>query len=709
MSIFNNKVLSTGFLAITLLAGCNSMNQKSLDKTTKTEAVSLSHWANSEYKEQYRPQIHFSPLKHWMNDPNGMVYYQGEYHLFYQYHPESTVWGPMHWGHAVSVDLVNWQELPIALFPDEFGTIFSGSAVVDWNNTSGLGTAENPPMVAIFTYHDAEADKMGAIDFQTQGLAFSLDKGRTWTKYANNPVMLNPGKRDFRDPKVSWNSKANKWIMVLAEGQEIGFYSSDNLLSWKLESHFGQGWGNHSGVWECPDLISLQVDESGNRKDVLIVSIGAGGPNGGSATQYFVGDFDGHEYVLDPTFQNELQQTPAFFPEGEVYDDFENGLEKWQATGEAFAFASAPTRGSHTNQAPINGYVGDHLINSFSNGDKAIGSLLSKPFVISQGFINFYIGGGQHPNKVGMQLVIDDVVVRSATGQNSEQFRYVGWDVNEFVGQTARIKIIDSESGSWGHTYIDQIVFSDELASNRIEPAQWLDSGTDNYAGVTFSDMPNTDGRSILMGWMSNWQYANKVPSKSFRSAMTLPRTLSLKTTSEGLRLTSLPVKEVDAAEQVIKEVGPFNGQNKVLLNSPAKSENAFRVSFALSNFAQQKIDIELFNLAGDKVIIALDAVNASMTLDRTQSGDVSFEEGFAGVQYAPFHSLGIKDTVDIIVDHSSIEIFINDGESVMTALVFPQSILTGVGLSSLENFNVSDAKIAEFSSMWVSLEQEAK
>jgi fructan beta-fructosidase len=708
MSISNKKILSTGFLAMTLLAGCNSMNQMSLDtKTVKQNAVSQSLWDESEYQEQYRPQIHFSPLKHWMNDPNGMVYYQGEYHLFYQYHPESTVWGPMHWGHAVSKDLVNWEELPIALFPDEFGTIFSGSAVIDWKNTSGFGSLDNPPMVAIFTYHDAVAEKTGAIDFQTQGLAYSLDKGRTWKKYANNPVMLNPGIRDYRDPKVSWNSKANKWIMVLAEGQQIGFYSSDNLVSWKFESYFGEGWGNHSGVWECPDLISLQVDDSGNRKDVLIVSIGSGGPNGGSATQYFVGDFDGNKFVLDPTFQQALKQSPAFFPKGEVFDDFENGLEKWQSTGEAFA--SAPTRGHHLNQTPLNGYLGDHLINSFSNGDEAVGSLVSKPFVISKGFINFYIGGGQHLNKVGMQLVIDGAVVRSATGINSEKFRFAGWDVNEYMGKTASIKILDSESGSWGHTYIDQIVFSDEPASNRIEPAVWLDFGTDNYAGVTFSDMPNTDDRSILMGWMSNWQYANKVPTKSFRSAMTLPRTLSLKTTSEGLRLVSVPVKEVSAAEQVINEVGPFSGQNKYLLNSPSLSENAFRVNFALSNIAQQKIEIELFNLTGDKVLITLDTVNASLTLDRTQSGDVSFDEGFAGVQYAPFHSLGNKDTVDIIVDHSSIEIFINEGESVMTALVFPQSILTGVALSSLENFNVSDATIAKFSSLWVSSEQKAK
>ena len=190
---------------------------------------------------------------------------------------------------------------------------------------------------------------------------------------------------------------------------------------------------------------------------------------------------------------------------------------------------------------------------------------------------------------------------------------------------------------------------------------------------------------------------------------MTIPRTLSLKTTSEGLRLVSVPVKEVSAAEQVIDELGSFIGQNEYLLNSPSLSENAFRVNFALSDIAQQKIEIELFNLAGDKVIITLDTVNAALNLDRTKSGDVSFHEGFAGIQYAPFHSHGSKDTVDIIVDNSSIEIFINEGESVMTALVFPQSILAGVALSSLENFTVSDASITKFSTVWVSSEQAEK
>lgn len=158
------------------------------------------------YNEPHRPQFHFSPPSHWMNDPNGMVYYEGEYHLFYQHYPDSSVWGPMHWGHAVSKDLVRWEHLPIALYPDSLGYIFSGSAVVDWKNTSGLGQNGKPPLVAMYTYHNMAGEKAGRQDYQTQGIAYSNDRGRTWIKYAANPVLLNPGnKKDFRDPKVIWD------------------------------------------------------------------------------------------------------------------------------------------------------------------------------------------------------------------------------------------------------------------------------------------------------------------------------------------------------------------------------------------------------------------------------------------------------------------------------------------------------------------------
>ena len=255
---------------------------------------------NAPFQEKYRPQVHFTPPAHWMNDPNGMVYHNGEYHLFYQHYPEASHWGPMHWGHAISTDLVHWEHMPIALYPDSLGYIFSGSAVVDSKNTSGLGTEDNPPLIAFFTYHDMEAEREERfVEIETQAIAFSLDDGRTWTKYEHNPVLNNPGIRDFRDPKVMWHEETQQWVMSIASGQVIQFYTSPNCIDWKYASEYGEGVGNHNGVWECPDLFPLQVAGSGETKWVLIVNINPGGPAGGSATQYFVGDFDGKTFTSD--------------------------------------------------------------------------------------------------------------------------------------------------------------------------------------------------------------------------------------------------------------------------------------------------------------------------------------------------------------------------------------------------------------------------
>ena len=250
--------------------------------------------AQETYQEQYRPRLHFSPKEKWMNDPNGMVYYEGVYHLFYQYYPDSTIWGPMHWGHATSTDLLHWQHQPIALYPDSLGYIFSGSAVADLNNTSGFGKDGKTSLVAIFTHHNPKGERAGRNDFENQSIAYSLDSGRTWTKYAHNPVLSNPGIRDFRDPKVSWYEPGKKWVMTLATSDHITFYSSPDLKSWTKESEFGKEKGAHGGVWECPDLFPLNY--KGKKLWVLIVNINPGGPNGGSATQYFVGDFDGNKF-----------------------------------------------------------------------------------------------------------------------------------------------------------------------------------------------------------------------------------------------------------------------------------------------------------------------------------------------------------------------------------------------------------------------------
>jgi len=236
------------------------------------------------YHEAHRPQFHFSPPQQWMNDPNGLVYDRGEYHLFYQYNPYGNRWGPMHWGHAVSPDMVHWENLPIALYPDRIGAIFSGSAVLDVNNTSGFGARANPPLVAIFTFHDHLRENLGETGFQSQGLAYSLDRGRSWIKYAGNPVLTSPGVRDFRDPKVFWYAPDHKWVMTLAVADHIAFYSSSDLEHWAHESDFGSGLGSHAGVWECPDLIRLAVQGTSTSRYVLLVSVGRGGPNGGSAT-----------------------------------------------------------------------------------------------------------------------------------------------------------------------------------------------------------------------------------------------------------------------------------------------------------------------------------------------------------------------------------------------------------------------------------------
>ena len=244
--------------------------------------------------EPYRPQFHFSPKKGWMNDPNGMVYFNGKYHLFYQHSPNTTIWGPMHWGHAISKDLMHWEEQRIALYPDSLGTIFSGSAVVDRDNTAGFG---KNALVAIFTHHNKKIEDAKTGLHQYQSLAYSLDEGKSWTKYNGNPVLPNPGIWDFRDPKVMWHAATKQWVMTLATKQSITFYGSKDLKSWSRLSEFGEGMGAHGGVWECPDLFRLSAN--GLTKWVLLVSINPGSPSGGSGTQYFIGDFDGKSFVAD--------------------------------------------------------------------------------------------------------------------------------------------------------------------------------------------------------------------------------------------------------------------------------------------------------------------------------------------------------------------------------------------------------------------------
>ncbi|WUH89702.1 GH32 C-terminal domain-containing protein [Streptomyces sp. NBC_00433] len=343
--------------------------------------------ATSPGSEPYRPRIHYTPAQNWMNDPNGLIFYKGRYHLFYQYNPSGNTWGNMSWGHAVSTDLVHWKELPLAIPQDDQEMVFSGSVVLDRNNTSGLGTSRKPPLVAVYTSNYKQTGK------QAQSLAYSTDEGLTWTKYSGNPV-LDIGSTNFRDPKVFWQQATHRWLMVVAlsDQHKVRFYSSPDLKSWTALSDFGPA-GATGGLWECPDLFELPVAGAGHRhKWVLVVNINPGGIAGGSGAQYFTGDFDGTRFTSDdpPSY------TP---PAGMILADFEGGYGPWTTTGTAFG--TAPADGSLPDQQGVSGFVGAGLANSFLDHDASTGTLTSPEFTVGKPYLNFLVGGGKHPHVNG--------------------------------------------------------------------------------------------------------------------------------------------------------------------------------------------------------------------------------------------------------------------------------------------------------------------
>jgi fructan beta-fructosidase len=491
------------------------------------------HRATSHYHEPFRPQFHFSPDSMWTNDPNGLVFFEGEYHLFYQYHPYDIVWGPMHWGHAVSRDLVRWTHLPVALYPDTLGMIFSGCAVVDRNNTSGLGDRNVPPLVAVFTYHNERLREKGSNRFQYQGIAFSPDKGRSWTKFGGNPVLQNPGISDFRDPKVIWYEKEMKWVMTLAAHDRVLFYSSPDLVEWTGTGEFTDELVPSSAVWECPDLFPL--NPGGEEKWVLIVNVSSGGPNGGSGTLYFAGSFDGS------TFRDEN------LPPG----------------------------------------------------------------------------------------------------------------------------------------------------------PRWIDYGKDNYAGVTWSGIPSQDGRRIFLGWMSNWQYADRVPTQHWRGAMTLPRELELVRLNGNYRLYSRPVSELKLLRQSATEIsGQTFGDTIDPEGITGLNPSQFEMDMAfecLSEGPSGKAEgssgtaeapglaagfgIALANDLNQQLLIGYDRISGQVYVDRTNAGVTSFSEHFPGRHTAPFQPENDEIRFHIFVDRSSVELFLNRGALVMTEIVFPEGGFTQIRL----------------------------
>ncbi len=412
-------------------------------------------------EEKYRPLYHHTPKRGWMNDPNGMFYKDGVWHLFYQYNPYGSMWGNMHWGHSSSADLVHWKDEGVALAPDAWGTMFSGSCVTDNGNIVAMYTTSRPT-------------PFGG-DVQAQCIAFSKDNGKTFTKYEGNPV-LTAEEKDFRDPRPFWNEDIKAWNLILAVGQEMRIYSSPDLKKWKYESSFGKEYGCHGGVWECPDLFPIGQP----KKWVLICNINPGGPFGGSATQYFVGQFDGHKFTC------EHQDT------------------------------------------------------------------------------------------------------------------------------------------------------------------RWMDYGKDHYATVSFCNAP--DNRRTVMAWMSNWQYANQVPTMQFRSANSVPRDLGMFEYKGEYYVSVVPSKEMLSLRS----------------NKAKQPTEACEIVVDV----KKQTEIVLSNAKGEQVIMRYDAARQTFSMDRTKSGDVSFSADFPCVTEAPTY--GNVKQLRIFIDRCSVEAFDAEGKMAMTNLVFP-------------------------------------
>ncbi len=464
---------------------------------------------DTDLETKYRPLFHHTPSYGWMNDPNGMFYKDGVWHLYYQYNPYGSKWQNMTWAHSTSSDLTNWKHEPIAIRPDGLGAIFSGSSVIDHANTAGFG---KDAVVSLYT---------SAGTSQMQSLAYSNDNGMTFTKLPANPVLTLES--EARDPNMFWNEATGEWNLVLAHAldHEMLFFTSPDLKEWTLQSAFGKGKGAQEGVWECPDLLELTVDGTGEKKWVLICNINPGGPFGGSAIQYFVGDWDGKTFKADT-------------------------------------------------------------------------------------------------------------------------------DANGTI------------------------------------PTKWLDYGKDNYALVSWSGAP--DGRRTSIGWMSNWQYAAEVPTMQYRSANTLPREIGLFTAPDG---------QIYASSAPSPELTSLRGKLSTNINSatlspksrtytlPADGSGVCEILAGLDAQSADSVIMTLSNNAGDRVVITYNPKASTMSFDRRHSGIVDFSESFPAVTVSPTFEKDGKINVRIFVDRSSIELFGNDGQFVMTNLVFPTEPYTTLSVAS--------------------------
>lgn len=612
-------------------------------------------YSESEH-ELFRPDFHFSPQKNWLNDPNGLVYYKGEFHLFYQYNPYGDQWGNMSWGHAKSKDLLQWEELPVALPVKNNIMAFSGSAVVDVNNTSGFGINNEPPIVAIYT---------GAGTYQDQRLAYST-KGDAldWAFYEQNPVIHFYSK-NFRDPKVIWHEASQKWIMVVSLGDDkkIRFYSSPNLKTWEYLQDFGP-IGNQSGAWECPDFFPLALHDNPNIvKWVLVHSIGPG------SAQYFIGNFDGTRFIWE---KQDVQ--------GAVIEDFENNqYNNWTVIGNAFG--NTPAKGTLSGQQQVTGYIGEYLVNSFLNGDATQGKMISSEFAIQKDYISFLIGGGNHPKGTYIKLLVEDEIVATATGLNDEQLTWNAWNVSEFKGKNAHIEIVDSIASGWGHINVDQIIQTDLPAETPNYGR--IDYGKDFYALQSFSDMP--DGRRIWLAWMNNWTYCSKVPTTPWRGIMSLPREVQLKNEYGSFRLVQKPISELSDFQTPV-----YNSQNNTLGEINASLENTYsptmEIMGTLDATNADGFTLRLKNEKNQYADFVFDFSLQQLRFDRSKSGGLTQNQIYSDVQVAPIWIESGEVNFQIILDYCSVELFQGNGNVVMSNQLFPNPAFNSIELIGNDN-----------------------
>lgn len=625
---------------------------------TVAPATAVLQPTPARYTELYRPQYHFSARSGWLGDPDGMIRNKGIYHVFW-------------WGHAESPDLVHWNQRPDPMVGDDDSFVYySGSVVVDEHNTSGFGDGDTPPMVAIYTMHDKTTGR------ETQGLSSSLDY-TSFHFYDGNPVL--EAEHDaFRDPQVFRYEPTGQWIMVITvpETRQVRFYASQDLKHWDYLSEFGP-LGAQSQLWEVPDLFPLPVDgDPSNIKWVLLCGMG---PN---REQYFIGDFDGRAFTLDPAANGYLI-TGAGLP-GTVFADFEQGLPAgWQVAG-----ASPIKADTELGRERPTGYIGTEVLSTAAvNGELADGAtvtITSPPFVIEHTAINFLVAGGGDPT-AQVNLIVGGTVVRSAYGNNTPYMHWISWDVSEFKGAEAQLEIVDTSTSADDRPLaLDHVVFGDVPMESGREHANWLDFGPDYYAVRTYRDYDSAEDRTVTMGWMGNWEYANAVPTTWGKGTLALPRELELQSYAGGLRLMQRPIPAFEQLRQDGMELGrlELSGRRPLQEFAPTRNTYEIDVTFAITD-PDAKFGLSLAQGGEYNVTVGYDARTSTVFLDRMHPENAGFSGKFRKYATAPLEPRDGTVQLQIFVDQSSVEVFANGGERTLTALMFPDPDSTGIELFS--------------------------